>query len=82
LILYSDLIENSQAILDGTAENYHDVNGFGSPPPLKKAKKAESESAETPAEETTAASSTPTAEPEASATPTCESHVCKNDAEL
>ncbi|KAJ7355671.1 thioredoxin-like protein [Mycena albidolilacea] len=79
---YSDLIDFEQAILDGTAENYHDVNGFGSPPPLKKAKKAEGESAEPPAEKTTAASSTPTAEPEASAAPTCESHVCKNDAEL
>ncbi|KAF7370921.1 Protein disulfide isomerase [Mycena sanguinolenta] len=83
---YSDLIDFEQAILDGTAEKYHDTNGFGAPPPLKKkADTSESESAETesvkaPADETAATSASPTLE--ASTTPTCESSVCKNDEEL
>ncbi|KAJ7272560.1 hypothetical protein B0H12DRAFT_1091017 [Mycena haematopus] len=84
---YADLIDFEKAILDKSAENYHDTNGFGSPPPLKKkANTPESESAKTEsattADETAATTATPTLEPEASATPTCESQVCKNDAEL
>ncbi|KAF7356933.1 Protein disulfide isomerase [Mycena venus] len=76
---FESLIDFEQAVMDGTAQNYHDTNGFGSPPPLKK-KTTEGESDKPPADETINA--TPTPEPEASATPTCESHVCKNDAEL
>ncbi|KAJ6485819.1 protein disulfide isomerase [Mycena sanguinolenta] len=85
---YSDLIDFEQAILDGSAEKYHDTNGFGAPPPLKKkadtpeSESAESESMKAPADETATTSATPTVDPEASTTPTCESHVCKNDAEL
>ncbi|KAJ7065344.1 thioredoxin-like protein [Mycena amicta] len=33
---FADLIDFEQAILNGNAENYHDVHGFGSSPPLKK----------------------------------------------
>ncbi|KAJ6581135.1 thioredoxin-like protein [Mycena capillaripes] len=81
---FSDLIDFEQAIMDGTAENYHDSNGFGSPPPAKKAKTPESESAKVAeGTETTAMSATPTPEPHASATPTAsESHVGKNEEEL
>ncbi|KAJ7636158.1 thioredoxin-like protein [Mycena polygramma] len=71
---FSDLIDFEQAILDGSAANFHDTNGFGSPPP-KKAKTPESEAAKA-AEET----ATPT--PSATATPAAESTVGKDETEL
>ncbi|KAJ7708692.1 thioredoxin-like protein, partial [Mycena rosella] len=40
---YSDLIDFEQAVLNGGATNYHDTQGFGSPPPLKKKKEETAE---------------------------------------
>jgi protein disulfide-isomerase A6 len=92
---YADIVDFEQAVLNGNAENYHDTHGFGSPPPLKKAKAPKSEesvvaeSAKTPADDSSAtptlepeATATPTLEPEASAKPSTDSHVGKDDAEL
>ncbi|KAF8196834.1 hypothetical protein K438DRAFT_1673052 [Mycena galopus ATCC 62051] len=92
---YADIVDFEQAVLNGNAENYHDIHGFGSPPPLKKAKAPQSEesvvaeSAKTPADASSAtptlepeATATPTLEPEASAKPSTDSHVGKDDAEL
>ncbi|KAJ7876250.1 hypothetical protein B0H13DRAFT_2055442 [Mycena leptocephala] len=77
---YSDLIDFEQAVLNGNAENYHDVNGFGSPPPMKKAKTPESE---VPADEkSTTMDATSTSESNHDATPAPEPHVKKSEAEL
>ncbi|KAJ7027918.1 hypothetical protein C8F04DRAFT_73426 [Mycena alexandri] len=88
---YSDLIDFEQAVLNGNAENYHDVHGFGSPPPLKKVKEGEAASAETAAKpeetevvkaETEAAKPTTEATPAPKAVKVDESHVGKDEAEL
>ncbi|KAJ7089736.1 thioredoxin-like protein [Mycena belliarum] len=70
---FSDLIDFEQAVLNGDAANYHDVNGFGSPPPLKKKEKTEESQAVKP---------DGAAEQTMKATPTPASHVGKSEAEL
>ncbi|KAJ7460709.1 thioredoxin-like protein [Mycena latifolia] len=71
---FSDLIDFEQAVLNGDAASYHDTNGFGSPPPLKKKEEA--------AESDAAKSEDAGAEATMKATPTPEPHVGKNEAEL
>jgi len=74
---FSDLIDFEQAVLNGDAANYHDVNGFGSPPPLKKKEKpVESEASKVPEDAGEQATT------HAAATPTPEAHVGKSEGEL
>ncbi|KAF7317761.1 Protein disulfide isomerase [Mycena kentingensis (nom. inval.)] len=55
---YADLIDFEQAILNGNAENYHDVHGFGSTPMKRKASEEGEEGK--PAEATVEAAAEPT----------------------
>ncbi|KAJ6624861.1 thioredoxin-like protein [Mycena sp. CBHHK59/15] len=90
---FSDLIDFEKALMDADAANYHDTNGFGSPPPLKakskEAKVVPEEGAEqvpmqaTPAPGAESPAATSSHQCSASADGECAStHVGKNEAEL